>query len=107
MMTIRNLKPPHVAASLFLLAAGSVIRSEGAFAQASASNDQAQEIQLLKQQMEVLNKARCADCQASSIGAKVGSGVRGDWGWRLKAVEVSAENLIVEVGNQQTTNHPP
>jgi hypothetical protein len=26
---------------------------------------------------------------------------------RLKAVEVSAENLIVEVGNQQTTNHPP
>jgi hypothetical protein len=25
----------------------------------------------------------------------------------LKAVEVSAENLIVEVGNQRTTNHPP
>jgi hypothetical protein len=24
----------------------------------------------------------------------------------LKAVEVSAENLIVEVGYQQTTNHP-
>ena len=35
------------------------------------------------------------------------SGVRGDWGGRLKAVEVSAEDLIVEVGNQETTNHPP
>ncbi|MEX3791539.1 aminotransferase class V-fold PLP-dependent enzyme [Paraburkholderia sp. BR14374] len=42
-----------------------------------------------------------------TLGAKVGSGVRGIWGGELKAVEVSAENLIVEVGNQQTTNHPP
>lgn len=30
-------------------------------------------------------------------------GVRGSWGGKLKAVVVSAENLIVEVGNQRTT----
>lgn len=37
-------------------------------------------------------------------GAKVESCVRGDWGGRLKAVEVPAGNLIFEVGNQKTTN---
>lgn len=40
----------------FLLAAGGVVFSGGAFAQANATNDQALEIRLLRQQMDVLNK---------------------------------------------------
>ena len=55
-MRIRNLKPRHAAASLCLFAAGSVTCSGGAFAQAKAADDDKQQIQLLKQQMEALNK---------------------------------------------------
>ena len=55
-MGIRNLKPRHAAASLCLFAAGSVTCSGGAFAQAIAADDDKQQIQLLKQQMEALNK---------------------------------------------------
>ena len=55
-MRIRNLRPRHAAASLCLFAASSVTGSGGAFAQTTAKDDDKQQIQLLKQQMEALNK---------------------------------------------------
>ncbi|MGF6603509.1 putative porin [Paraburkholderia sp. GAS448] len=55
-MKATKLKPLCGSLRLLFLAAGSVACSGGAFGQATTSNDQAQEIQLLKQQMEVLNK---------------------------------------------------
>src|SRR5260370_39141614 len=51
-----NLKQLHVAARLSFLAASCVTWSGESFAQAIASNDQAQEILLLKQQLEALSK---------------------------------------------------
>jgi predicted porin len=51
-----NLKPLRGSLGLLFLAVGGVACSNGAFAQATPSNNQALEIQLLKQQIEALNK---------------------------------------------------